>query len=67
MPRFSIPRFLDDFTGRISRLFGSGQLMLSVLAMGIGVITGGGVIVFRETINFMQTTFFGGSEGSLFE
>jgi len=53
--------------GRISRLFSSGQLMLSVLAMGIGAVTGGGVIVFRETINIMQTTFFDGSEGSLFE
>ena len=67
MPWFSTPRFLIGFTGRFSRLVSSGQLMLSVLAMGIGAVTGGGVIVFRETINVMQTTFFGGSEGSLFE
>jgi len=67
MLRFSISRFLHTPIDHLRRIANGGQLLLTFLALGVGAVTGGGVIVFRESINGMQAMLFGGGDGSLFQ
>ncbi|MDH5748720.1 MAG: chloride channel protein, partial [Rhodospirillales bacterium] len=63
MPIFTPSRFLM-YARRVVR---NDQLILSVLALFIGVAGGGAVIVFREGITLIQTAFYGSGTESLFK
>lgn len=47
------------------RLLSNDSLLIAILAMVVGLLTGGGIIVFREGIVFIQDAAFGGDERHL--
>ncbi len=60
-------RLLFNPADQLRRIAKNDQIILILLALAIGAVTGGGVIVFREAIDGMQALFFVGLEGSLFQ
>jgi CIC family chloride channel protein len=62
----TIPRIrLNRLLIRIRRFIKNDQLILSVLAIFVGAATGGGVIVIRELIDFIQGLLYGGTSVNL--
>jgi len=60
--RFKASRLLM----RLRKIIGNDQLVLSALAVLVGAGTGGGVILFRETIGFFQKLAFGSDDELLY-
>ena len=50
---------------RLRRIIRNDQLILSVLAVFVGLLAGGGVIAIRELIDFVQGLFLGGTSENL--
>jgi CIC family chloride channel protein len=46
------------FLGTVRQILGHNMLVLSVLAMIIGIATGGAIVLFREAIGLVQWSFF---------
>ena len=51
---------------RLRKVVGNDQLILSVLALVVGIATGAAVIVFRESIDLIQGLAFGAGDARLF-
>ena len=51
---------------RLRKVVGNDQLIVSVLAIVVGIATGGAVIVFRESIDLIQSVAFGTGSAHLF-
>ncbi len=60
-------RFFHRSIDRLRRVINNDQIILTLLALVVGAVTSGAVIVFREAIDAMQGLFFAGGEGSLFQ
>lgn len=56
----------ENTYSRFRSIIGNDQLILAVLAIVVGVLSGGAVIVFREGISFFQNAFFGTGDERLF-
>jgi len=59
------PASFRSFFARLGRLTRNDQILLSVLAVVIGAVTGVAAIGFRELIHLFQGLFFGADAGSL--
>lgn len=53
------------FLNRLRRIVKSEQLVLSILALLVGALAGGGTILFRDGLLFIQSLFFGTAEEDL--
>ena len=53
------------FLNRMRRIVKSEQLVLSILAMIVGALAGGGAILFRDGLLLVQSLFFGTGEEAL--
>jgi chloride channel protein, CIC family len=51
---------------RLRKVVRNDQLILSILAVGVGIAGGGAVIVFREGIDLIQSLAFGSGDARLF-
>ena len=58
---------LNRLLMRLRLVIRNDQLILSILAVLVGVITGIGVIFIRESIDFVQGIFLGGSSDKLID
>ncbi|SOC28512.1 chloride channel protein [Thalassospira xiamenensis] len=57
----------NQLLGQLRRIVKSEQLVLSILALVVGAMAGGGTILFREGILFVQLLTFGSGEEAVHE